>query len=98
MTSKDAMVCSEGLETSGNLVNGTVCDTMSESVSKSTNTLDVADVEQFKAEIMGLCHRVLRQENTPEHQALEFRNLVKSIVHETLTNNVLPNNCPKLNN
>ena len=98
MPCKDAIVCSEGLETTGILVSVTVCETISESVSKSTNTLNVADVEQFKAEIMDLCHRVLRQDNTPEHQALRFRTLVKSIVHESLTTIVLPNNCSKIDN
>ena len=98
MPCKDAIVCSEGLKTTGILVSVTVCETISESVSKSTNTLNVADVEQFKAEIMDLCPRVLRRDNTPEHQTLRFRTLVKSIVHEYLTTIVLPNNCFKIDN
>ena len=68
------------------------CKTVSESVSQSNNTMSVADIETFKAEIMDLCHRVLAEDNASVSQAKMFKNLVKDIVFDTLNINVLPNN------
>ena len=68
------------------------CKTMSESVNQSKNTMSIADIETFKAEIMELCHRVLAEDNASGFQAKMFKNLVKDIVFETLNINVLPNN------
>ena len=94
MPSEEKIVCSKELGTKDNLV----CETDSESVSQSATTLNVADVKRFKAEILDLCHRVLREDNTPDHQALMFKNMVKSIVHESLTTIVFPNDSSKIDN
>ena len=68
------------------------CKTMSESVSQSKNTMSIADIETFKAEIMDLCRQVLAEDNASGFQAKMFKNLVKDIVFESLNINVLPNN------
>ena len=92
MSCNDDNVISQELTTTGNLISGTVCETVSESVSQSNSTMSVADVEKFKAEIMDLCHRVLAEDNASVSQAKMFKNLVKDIVFDTLNINVLPNN------
>ena len=92
MSCNDDNVISQELTTTGNLISGTVCETVNESISQSNSTMSVADVEKFKAEIMDLCHRVLAEDNASVSQAKMFKNLVKDIVFDTLNINVLPNN------
>ena len=92
MSCNDDNVISQELTTTGNLISGTVCETVSESVSQSNSTMSVADVKKFKAEIMDSCHRVLAEDNAFVSQAKMFKNLVKDIVFDTLNINLLPNN------